>query len=74
MNKIITSIALSLLLLGTAVFSEAASLKKIQVLQNTTSQINAGYFYEKIFDPNTNVTCYSFIAPHDGVGISCVKN
>lgn len=73
MKYILTIIAV----IGAVIIAHSAYavvVKKMQVMDNVHSVINSNYFYEKMVDPNTNVTCYSFIAPHEGVGISCVKN
>lgn len=73
MKYLSIAIVVSSLILGANGIAHAAT-KKMQVSDSVTSKVNDSYFYEKITDPVSNTVCYSFIATHDGVAISCVKN
>lgn len=72
MKYLSIAIVVSALVLGASGIAHAAT-KKMQVSDSITSKINDSYFYEKISDPASNTVCYSFIATHEGVAISCVK-
>jgi len=47
---------------------------KMQIQDKVASEINSNYYYERMFDPNNGVVCYSLITGHEGVSVSCVKN